>query len=73
MAATETPQSKSLVCVTSYTNDAGKVAHRRSIFANLKIDATPVSIQAAGSAIFALKDEAMFELGTIVENKIVNE
>ena len=72
MAAQELPQNKALVCVTSYTNDAGKVAHRRSTFANMKIDATPDKMIVAGEAIFALKAEAMFELNTVTENKIVN-
>ena len=72
MAAQENPQSKALVCVTSYTNEAGKVAQRRSTFANLKIDATPDNMQTAGSAIFSLKQEAMFELRTVTESKIVD-
>jgi len=72
MAAQENPQAKSLVCVTSYTNDKGKVVQRHSTFSNMKIDATPDNMQIAGAALFALKQEAMFELRTVTEGKIVN-
>ena len=37
MAATEIPQAKSLVCVTSHTNDKGKVVHHNSTFSDVKI------------------------------------
>ena len=72
MAATEIPQAKSLVCVTSYTNDKGKVVHRNSTFSDVKIDAPVQNLLDAGSAIFALKSEALYELTTVLENKIVN-
>lgn len=72
MAASEIPQAKSLVCVTSYTNDKGKSVHRNSTFSDVKIDAPVQSLMDAGMAIFNLKSEAQYELDTILENKIVN-
>jgi len=72
MAAMEIPQAKSLVCVTSYTNDKGKVVHRNSTFSDVKIDAPVQNLMDVGSAIFNLKNEALYELTTVLENKIVN-
>ena len=55
MAAMEIPQAKSLVCVTSYTNDNGKVVHRNSTFSGVRIDAPVQTLLDAGSAIFTPK------------------